>query len=192
MHQKKWVSRTKKTLRYKERNHEKRISFLQSLRKTVKEKGSANIVYMDESGFEQETYRAHAWSKRGKKSHGERFGRRFKRTNLIAAKRQSAILAPILYESNTTAEWVNQWFEHHLFKELEPESTIILDNAKFHRKTDLCSLAQNAGHQILFLPPYSPDLNPIEQDFAIIKKIRSFSDNSAIDYIMKSYGLFLK
>ena len=49
-------------------------------------------------------------------------------------------------------------------------SVIILDNASFHRKKVLRALAQEAGMSIIFLPPYSPDLNPIEKYWAWLKK----------------------
>ena len=55
-----------------------------------------------------------------------------------------------------------------------PNSTLIFDNAAFHNKSDLEAIAHQHGHHILFLPPYSPDLNPIEHDFANLKD----NDNS--------------
>ena len=76
-------------------------------------------------------------------------------------------------------------------KELKPRSTVIMDNAAFHKKEDIRVMAEEAGHKILFLPPYSPDFNPIEKDFAILKKIRQNAPlNTTIDHIVKSYGTF--
>ena len=148
---------------------------------------------MDESGFDPHSYRPYAWSLRGKKAHGKRFGRGGARTNLIAGKRGKELLAPVLYEGTTSAPLFNQWLKEHLLKELRPGSTIIMDNAAFHRKADVTKIANEAGHNILFLPPYSPDFNPIEQDFAIIKKIRQYLPlGTSIDDIIKSYGTFLE
>lgn len=68
-----------------------------------------------------------------------------------------------------------------------------MDNARFHKKDDIEKIASQAGHKVLFLPPYSPDMNPIEQDFAIIKKRRIHeSHNTSIDEIIQSYGLLLE
>ncbi|NRA90899.1 MAG: transposase [Simkaniaceae bacterium] len=182
----------KKTLLYIERNHEKRITYLQKLRSIVKESSFSNLVYVDESGFDPHTYRPCAWSPHGRKTLGNRWGRGGKRTNLIAAKRGKELLAPVLYEGSTSAVWFNQWFEKHLLKELNPDSTIIMDNAAFHKKEDIHALAEAAGHRVLFLPPYSPDFNPIEQDFAILKRIRQKMPlNTTIDQIVKNYGTFL-
>ena len=99
----------------------------------------------------------------------------------------------MLYETSTTADWFNDWFEHHLLKELNPSSTIIMDNAAFHKKTIITEIAHNAGHHVLFLPPYSPDLNPIEQVFATLKKNRIHQDKKlTIDDTIREYGLFLE
>lgn len=155
----------------------------------MKQHGSDNLVYVDESGFEAHTYRPYAWSKKGNKSYGERHGSHGKRTNLIAAKRKKSLLAPVLYETSTTTGWFNHWLEKHLFKELNPGSTIIMDNARFHNKEKIRELLEKTGHQVLFLPPYSPDFNPIEQDFAIMKKRRKNAEpETTIDEIVKNYG----
>ena len=64
-----------------------------------------------------------------------------------------------------------------------------MDNAPFHKKKDIREISKRHGHSVLFLPPYSPDFNPIEQDFANIKKIRTYDNhNSTLDDIVKAYG----
>ena len=92
-------------------------------------KGSDNLVYLDESGFEEYVYRPYGWSKRGQKTYGDRHGKRGTRTSLIAGKRGRELLAPVLFKGSTNALWFNQWLENHLIPELKPNSTLILDNA---------------------------------------------------------------
>lgn len=155
--------------------------------------GSSNLVYLDESGFEEDIYRLYGWSKRGQKTYGDRNGKRGKRTSLIAGKRGRELLAPVLFQGSTNALWFNQWLEQHLIPELRPNSTLILDNAAFHRKDDVFRIAEKTGHQVLFLPPYSPDFNRIEQDFAILKKRRMYATfGNSLDDIVKSYGNYLE
>ena len=150
-------------------------------------------MYVDESGFEENVYRSHGLSMRGKRCFGDRPGTRSKRTNLIAAKRKGELLAPVLYEGTTTAAWFNEWLENHLMKELKVKSTLIMDNAAFHKKSEITEIANQAGHNVLFLPPYSPDLNPIEKVFAVLKKRRTFApENTSIDDIVKEYANFLE
>ena len=93
------------------------------------------------------------------------------KTGLMAAKRGREMLASVLFEGSNDAAWFNDWLENHLFKEPKPKSTIIMDNAAFHTKQDIREISGKHGHDVLFLPPYSPDFNPIEQDFATIKKL---------------------
>ncbi len=176
-------------MRYRERNHKKRIEYLRSLRRIIESKGSEHIVYLDESGFERTSDRTHGWSLRGKKVHGECSGNKRPRTSLLSAKRGNNLLAPILFEGNTDATLFNYWLQNHLFEELGGGSTIIMDNATFHKTALTRQLIEEAGHTLLFLPPYSPDFNPIEKDFAIMKRRRQFlPSDSTIDDVVKAYA----
>ena len=88
-------------------------------------------------------------------------------------------LAPVLFEGTCDALLVEEWFENHLLKELKNTSLIIMDNAPFHRKKKLYEIAEKYGHIIMFLPPYSPDFNPIEKSFGFIKKRRLYAKKGA-------------
>lgn len=182
---------------------------MRNLREIVVLDGSSNLVYLDESGFEEYVYRPYGWSRRGQKTYGDRNGKKGTRTSLIAGKsappalrfpqrkdgasRGRELLAPVLFKGSTNALWFNQWLEEHLIPELKPNSTLILDNAAFHPKDDVFRIAEQAGHKVLFLPPYSPDFNRIEQDFAILKKRRIYSPpGTSLDDIVKSYGNYLE
>jgi len=177
----------KKTQRYKERKHQERIAYLQILRKYIQNNGSENIIYADESGFIDEIYNPHSWAKRGKKIYGEKQGKRSKRTNLIMAQRKGKWLSPVLFAGSCTAKLVEKWLEKHLFKELKNASLIIMDNAPFHRKKHLHEIAHKHGHKILFLPPYSPDFNPIE--LGLLKRRRLYDKNNiTIEELIMSYS----
>lgn len=73
------------------------------------------------------------------------------------------------YEGTMDAAFFEAWFVRMLLPCLRAGDTVVLDNASFHRKAVLRELAHKAGCQILFLPPYSPDLNPIEKFWAWLK-----------------------
>ncbi len=62
------------------------------------------------------------------------------------------------------------WFSQQLLPSLDKETVIVMDNASFHSKKRLFSAAQNAGCKLIFLPPYSPELNPIEKFWASLKR----------------------
>jgi len=151
------------------------------------------VVYLDESGFERAAHRTHGWACRGQQVAGERSGNTRPRTSLLAGKCGKRLLAPVLFEGSTNAEWFNAWLEQHLFKELAPHSILIMDNAAFHKTATTRELIDQAGHTLLFLPPYSPDLNPIEQDFATIKKRRQYAPpDTPLDDIIRAYGTYLE
>ena len=143
----------KKTLKYSERDPEKRIAYLRTLRVIIGERSSDNIVYVDESGFEPDVCRRYGWASRGQKVYGDHSGNRRPRTSLIAARRGKDFLAPMLFSGTADTDLVNDWTRNMLCKEFRPNSTIIFDNAAFHKKKDLEAIADEYGHHILFLPP---------------------------------------
>ncbi len=152
--------------------------FLRRLRHWVQNHGSANIVYFDESGFAKHSYRPHGWAKRGEKVFGMVSGNNRKATNLIMAQRRGEWLAPMLFEKSCTHHTVIAWMEQALLPELRPGSLVIMDNAPFHNKPQMKALLEAHGHAMLPLPKYSPDFNPIEQSFAILKRRRQFSNQN--------------
>ncbi len=67
-------------------------------------------------------------------------------------------------------ELFEDWFETRLLPALPKETVIVMDNASFHRKAQLYELSQKYGCFLIFLPPYSPELNPIEHVWAWLKR----------------------
>ena len=128
------------------------------------------IIYVDETGIDQYLHREYAYSLRGEKVFGKISGKKYKRTNILAGICQREWVAPLQYDGTTDSVLFEYWFEHCLLRDVNQGSTIILDNATFHRKSFLPELAKKKNCHVLFLPPYSPDLNPIEKKWAWLKK----------------------
>jgi len=128
------------------------------------------LVYVDECGIGQDLHRAFAYAPRGQKVVAKISGKKFKRTNIVAGVCQNKWVAPMEYSGTTDSALFEFWFESCLLKEVKPEYVIVLDNATFHKKSVLANLARLHGCEVLFLPPYSPDLNPIEKKWAWIKR----------------------
>ena len=124
---------------------------------------------MDECGVDRYLCREYAYAPRGQKVVAEISGKKFKRTNFCAGICLGKWVAPIEYDGTTDSKLFELWFEQCLLKELKPGSVIVLDNATFHRKSVLPGLAAQKNCTVLFLPPYSPDLNPIENKWAWLK-----------------------
>ena len=119
--------------------------------------------------------RERARAARGVKVEDVKRGRKFQRVNVVAAQFEDETgrihrVAPLCYSQHTNSEIFEYWFKTNLVKSVARGSTIIMDRASFHRPTQLKNLARRRGVKILFLPAYSPDLNPIEKTWANMKK----------------------
>ena len=120
----------------------------------------------------------HGRAKRAVKLYQETSGKRIKKDNVIAGYLNGVILALRIYSWSTDTRWFCEWFEYSLIPLLKPGSVIVLDNAAFHSKAYPPIIAEAYGHKILWLPKYSPDLNPIEHVWANMKNwLRNYSKN---------------
>ena len=96
------------------------------------------------------------------------------RTNVIGALIGKVLFAVGLFTSNIDTAVFTAWVKHFLLPSLNTTTIIVMDNATFHKNIDMLKMIHDAGHIIEFLPPYSPDFNPIENKWsekkAYIKK----------------------
>jgi putative transposase len=152
--------------------------------------GGKSLVFIDESGFDEFQDCLYAWAKKGKKVWGDRQGKRGKRENLVAGRRKGKkdLIAPMVLTRSLTAEGFEGWLSLYLLPSLTMTSILIMDKAPIHRKTVIRQLVEEAGHQVVFLPKYSPDLNDIEQDFRALKRARMYAPvGTPIDEIIRTY-----
>lgn len=125
---------------------------------------------MDETGIDEYIYREYGWSKRGVPIEGLVSGKKFKRTGVVAAQMDGEIISPLQYEGTMDSTVFETWFKVCLLPCLPSGTVIVMDNASFHRKSKLYPLAESAGMRLIFLPPYSPELNPIEHFWSWLKR----------------------
>ena len=153
-----------------EKSEALRLEFMETISAYPQER----LYYVDECGLDKYLYREYGYSPRGTPVIGIVSGKKFKRTNIVAAKCGSEIVAPMVYGGTTDSILFEYWFENALVKHIPAHSVIIMDNATFHRKARLRSISEQAMCKVIFLPPYSPDLNPIERYWAWLKnRVRS-------------------
>nr|WP_288306570.1 IS630 family transposase [uncultured Romboutsia sp.] len=131
-----------------------------------------DIVYIDETGIQGYIYREYGRAVRGKKVYDKIPGKKYKRINIVAGKCVDKIISPLVYDKIMDSEFFEKWFKEMFLKEVEENKVIVMDNATFHCKNRLYELCKNANKnlKLIFLPPYSPDLNPIEKYWAVLKK----------------------
>ena len=130
------------------------------------------IVYLDESGFAHDMPRTHGYSARGKRCYGERDWHAKGRTNAIGAIINNQVLTVCLFDCNIDSDVFYAWLTKDLIPQLPKESVVVMDNATFHKRLDMKKSLEEEDHTLLYLPPYSPDLNPIEHKWAQAKSIR--------------------
>ncbi len=81
------------------------------------------------------------------------------------------------------------WTEQILLPNIPEKSVIVMDNDAFHKGQKMQKILEDSGHTLLYLPPYSPDLNPIEKKWAQAKHIRRTA-NCSLDELFTRYSLY--
>ncbi len=138
-------------------------------RRELEKLATTPVYYLDECGVDHRQYREYGRAPRGERIYQEVAGKRRERTRIISASQQGRLIAPLVFQGSCNAEVVDVYFKNVLLLALPPGSVIVLDNARFHQSPTTLKLVEAAGCQLLFLPAYSPDLNPIEHLWAAFK-----------------------
>ena len=127
------------------------------------------VFYLDECGGDHRLYRESGRSPRGERIYEAVPGQRRERTRIISAARHGKRVAPLAFQGSGNTAVVDVYFEQVLLPELPPGSVIVLDHARFHHSPTTLKRVEAAGCHRLFLPAYSPDLNPSEPLWAAVK-----------------------
>ena len=129
------------------------------------------LVFLDETGIDNNEGVNYAWSPKGTRAYATKLGHKTERVSLAGAKRlkQNKIFAPFLFQGNCNREIFEIFLEKVLLPLLQPKSILVLDNASIHKGGRIKALVEAAGCELLYLPPYSPDFNPIEQCWSPLK-----------------------
>ncbi|HAV5311030.1 MULTISPECIES: IS630 family transposase [Acinetobacter calcoaceticus/baumannii complex] len=145
------------------------------------------IIYLDESGFKSHEHRPQGYSKQGTPCYGTYNWQLKNQTNAIGAIHEGKLFAVGLFDSKVNSDIFHFWVDQFLLPELPSNSVIVMDNAAFHKRQDIQDLLAQHGHQILWLPPYSPDLNPIEKMWAWVKAKRKKWLVNSIDKLFSRF-----
>ena len=156
---------SRQTYGYQERDQKERQEFLSQLSKL----SPKSIVYIDESGMNNQQQYDYGWNQKGERFYSLKSGKRQERINMIAALCNGNLMAPFTVDGSCNRIVFEMWLENFLLPTLQPGQVVIMDNAAFHKGGKIQQLIQGAGCQLLYLPPYSPDLNPIEKCWSWLK-----------------------
>lgn len=125
---------------------------------------------MDESGIDMNICKDRGWGFRGKKLISKKSGKHYERTNIISGYVNNESIAPLLFNGTCNRLLFEEWVEKCLTKELKSGQVVVMDNAAFHKSDKVKDLIESVGCELIFLPSYSPDFNPIEKYWANLKR----------------------
>jgi len=131
----------------------------------------SRLVFIDETWTKTNMTRLYGWARRGRRlvdkvPHGH-----WKTATFLAALRRDRVEAPCLFDGPINGERFLAYVEQFLVPTLKPNDIVVLDNLGSHKGKAVRKAIKAAGARLLFLPKYSPDLNPIEQLFAKLKTL---------------------
>jgi len=131
------------------------------------------------------------WSRRGERLIGKAPCGRWRTLTFLAALRCDRIVAPCVFNGPINGQMFLAYVERVLVPDLEPGDIVVMDNLGSHKGKAVRQALKAAGAKLFFLPPYSPDLNPIEQVFAKLKHLLRRAAERTVDDTWRRIGTLL-
>lgn len=130
-----------------------------------------NLVFLDESGCNTDMTRRYAYAQGGSRAVDSAPLSKPKNTTILSSIQLDGSLHYTTFSGGTTVEKFKQYLENGLLPYLNPDSVLVMDNMKSHHAKAIKQLLEEAKIRYVFLPPYSPDLNPIENLWSKVKAL---------------------
>ena len=132
---------------------------------------SNKLVWLDESSINLAYTQLYGWAKSDKRINEGVKDTRFERQSILSAIGNDGVRAPFVFEGTLNKEIFADYLRFQLAPTLEKDEVLIMDNCSVHKSKLVCDTIAELGINVVFLPPYSPDFNPIELMWAYIKDI---------------------
>jgi transposase len=139
------------------------------------------LVFIDETGTSTNMTRLRGRAPRGERLVGKIPHGHWKTTTFVAALRSTALTAPCVIDGPMNGDAFLAYTEQILAPTLRPGDLVVLDNLSSHKVPGVREAIEAAGARLLYLPPYSPDFNPIEQLFAKLKALLRKAAERSVD-----------
>jgi transposase len=149
------------------------------------------LVFIDETWAKTNMTPIRGWAPRGQKLVARAPFGKWRTLTFLAALRHDRIDAPCVLDGPINGQSFTAWVEQFLVPTLEPGDIVIMDNLGSHKGVAVRKAIRAAGAKLLFLPPYSPDLNPIEQVFAKLKLLLRKAAERSVDATWQRIGSLL-
>jgi transposase len=151
----------------------------------------ARLVFIDETWAKTNMTRTHGRCLRGKRLVAKRPHGHWRTLTFLAALRSDRIEAPCVIDGPINGESFLAYVEQVLVPTLKPGDIVIIDNLGSHKGKAVRRAIRAAGAKLFFLPPYSPDLNPIEQVFAKLKTLLRKAAERTVEATWRRIGTLL-
>ena len=151
----------------------------------------ARLVFIDETWAKTNMTRTRGWHRRGEPLHAKTPHGHWRTMTFLAALRNNAITAPWVLDVPINGEAFLAYVERVLVPTLKPGDIVVMDNLGSHKGRAVRAAIRAAGARLLFLPPYSPDLNPIEQVFAKLKTLLRKAEARTVEAVTSAIGSIL-
>jgi transposase len=153
---------------------------------------SSRLVFVDETWAKTNMAPLRGWCLRGQRLAAKAPYGHWKTMTFIAALRCDEITAPCVFDGPINAKNFLAWVEQFLIPTLRPGDIVLLDNLGSHKGKAVRAAIRAVGARILFLPAYSPDLNPIEQVFSKLKHFMRKAAKRTKEQTWKNIGDLLR
>jgi len=129
------------------------------------------LVFVDEMGTNISLSPLYSWSRKGERAFGSAPRNWGKNVTLLASITRKGLGPCLAVEGATRREVFEAYLEHLLAPTLKPRQIVVMDNLSAHKGERVRELIEQRGCELVYLPPYSPDFNPIEQAFSKVKDL---------------------
>jgi transposase len=150
-----------------EANRKRREEFVERIRAIPPER----LIYLDESGVTTSMTRLYGRCVGGRRIHEATPGGHWKILTILSAMSLRGMVATMTIEEPTDGDIFLAYVEHLLCPVLRPGDVVVMDNLSSHKAVGVRAWIENQGAELIYLPPYSPDLNPIEKAWAKLKQL---------------------
>ena len=165
-----WSAAEKKSLHASERDSEENRLRREEFVARTAQAAPEDLIYLDESGVSTQMSRLYARAPRGVRVHDRAPGGHCKMLTMVGAMDHTGMLATMTVEAATDREVFLAYLDQVLCPKLRPGHVVVMDNLSTHKVADVRERIEACGASLLYLPPYSPDLNPIEKAWAKLKQ----------------------
>jgi transposase len=148
-------------------------------------------VFVDETGTATNMTRRYGRGPRGQRVDGPVPHGHWKTTTFVGGLTSRGFIAPYVTDGPMNGTVFRAWTEQMLASALQPGDIVIMDNLAAHKVAGIREAIEARGAELRYLPPYSPDLNPIEQAFAKLKILLRKAAERTVDSLWKAIGRLL-